>query len=477
MNARIESRVGWPKAAQRLGHGFPDSNRRGIVMMITLIVLVVLAGLAYTLTARVTSQVQRNLYVVDYQAARYACDSVFKYYQSSLGQLSYKLIDRPNEPDYSDLFRLSEEQYQQFLADYVRTKMYEYSDSNDSGSFYNLDRDSDRYSDSNNYSHSRSDSNDPNDPNASYDANSFSSYYGLPSDPNKITIPGPYGPAWPLITEPIELTIGATKVKVEVEDENAKFPIIWAATTDRSKVRSAQAALDTFLEWAQFASTSDYRLTREQIVQLKSELMDLSNVMEFGSASAADANKPADSNSAKEPNSTQTSRRSRFQARQKQQQASQLGVRTAASSYTDFSRLFNSSLVRSEMLAVPYIKSERRTESAMKYIDRWGSTQVNVNTAPRHVLEALFTMGGDAQSVAEQIIIERKNKPFKDYNDLQKRVFRFADSITRCKDYIITESKVFTIKITAYSGVATVRLTAAVLKDGKNMQTIGIISE
>ncbi len=116
-------------------------------------------------------------------------------------------------------------------------------------------------------------------------------------------------------------------------------------------------------------------------------------------------------------------------------------------------------------------------ESALKYIGRYGSNQVNVNSAPRHVLESVFMLGGSAVDAAEAVIQERKIKPFADVNDLQKRCIRYSDTVERCKDYLTTQSTFFAVKIQSSSGVATVRLTALVLRDGKNVQTLAIIAE
>ncbi|MHC4159163.1 MAG: hypothetical protein ACYSSO_08805, partial [Planctomycetota bacterium] len=52
---------------------------RGIVLLMTLILLVVLSMLGYTLCVRLAARRHRDRYLIDYQAARYACDSAMKY--------------------------------------------------------------------------------------------------------------------------------------------------------------------------------------------------------------------------------------------------------------------------------------------------------------------------------------------------------------------------------------------------------------
>ena len=106
----------------------------------------------------------------------------------------------------------------------------------------------------------------------------------------------------------------------------------------------------------------------------------------------------------------------------------------------------------------------------------WGSNKVNINTAPRHVLEAAFTFGGDADKIAEEIIQRRRIKPFTDIEDLRKSLFSYSDSIGKCEKYITTASRFFTIKVTAVSGVAEASTIIAITKDGKNIERIAVIS-
>ena len=106
----------------------------------------------------------------------------------------------------------------------------------------------------------------------------------------------------------------------------------------------------------------------------------------------------------------------------------------------------------------------------------WGSSTVNINTAPRHVLEAAFTFGGDADKIAEQIIQRRRIKPFTDMEDFRKSLFRYSDSIGKCGDYITTVSEFFTIRITAISGVAKASAIIAVTKSDKKVQRMALVS-
>jgi type II secretory pathway component PulK len=106
----------------------------------------------------------------------------------------------------------------------------------------------------------------------------------------------------------------------------------------------------------------------------------------------------------------------------------------------------------------------------------WATSKVNINTAPRHVLEAAFAFGGDADIVAEEIIQRRRIKPFASIDELRQELFRYSDSIEKSKRFITTTSRIFTIKVTATSGVAKASAIIGIAKDGKKVQRIAVIS-
>jgi hypothetical protein len=141
-----------------------------------------------------------------------------------------------------------------------------------------------------------------------------------------------------------------------------------------------------------------------------------------------------------------------------------------------FAEIFHSSLIDTEALAIPTIVGSSRKESALKYMGMWGSMKVNINTAPRHVLEAAFIFGGDEVKIAEEIIQRRRIEPFADIQDLKSELFRYSDSIGRCENYITTVSRFFTIRVTAVSGVAKASSVIAITKDGAKVKRIAVIN-
>jgi type II secretory pathway component PulK len=127
------------------------------------------------------------------------------------------------------------------------------------------------------------------------------------------------------------------------------------------------------------------------------------------------------------------------------------------------------------MLARPTIISEKRKESALKYMSLWGSTQVNINTAPRQVLEAAFTFGGQAQRIADEIIKRRQKQPFESIAQLKTDLLPYSDNIEKCIPFINTTSYVFTIHVTATSGTARASAVIVVFQVDGKPETVAVV--
>lgn len=408
----------------------------------TLVILVVLAMLGYTLTSRVAVQRHRSNYIIDYQAARYGCDSAIKYTLATLQKFNPQLVSRPNEPDFSDLFHLDEVEYEELLAEW---EMDEPFDVNTSA--YDVDiagllgiGDSIGVKDVNGFDFFA-------------DANG--------GDINEPKIRGPYGPDWPLVTKPIEIEIGTATVRIEIEDENAKYPICWAMIDEKSQRRQAEAGFETFCEWMD--------VNAPQVDLLKEQIAEISEIKPF-KINMKPIKKRTRVAAAKRTRGRRGSRRGRRGSKYK------TTVIPVSQQIADMVKLFHGSMIDTEILARPTIESETRKESALKYTGMWGSSKVNINTAPRHVLEAAFIFGGDEVEIAEEIIQRRRVKPFKDIDDLKKALYRYSDSIRGSEKYITTTSRFFTIRVTAVSGVARASTVIAIMRDKQKVVPIAVIS-
>lgn len=420
---------------------FAGKKRPGIVLLVTLVLLVVLATLGYTLSSRVAAQRHRDQYIIDYSKARYGCDSALKYALATLEDISPQLISRPNEPDFSDLFILSQADYQKLLAQWSIEKAL-----NIEGGLASASQNGD--------ANKLGDIKDVNDVNDVNDIG-LKKMVGMDlTDANSVTIPGPYGPEWPFVTELVEFEIGSAKVRIEIEDENAKYPIGWALLTDKQVQRAAQAGFEIFCEWM--------GLDRSEIDSLRGQLNQIGEIkpfkLEFEPAKTTVTVPSTTSRTARTVSRTVS--------------ATDQTVRQNS----DFARLLHSSLIDRELLARPYIQG--REESALKYIGMWASRTVNVNTAPRHVLEAAFAFGSpsDAPAIADAVIQRRRVEPFTNIDSLKQSLPRYADSIRNCEKFITTASEFFTIKVTAVSGVAKASAVAAVTKEQGKPKVVAVIS-
>ena len=432
-----------------------SSKSSGIVLLITMVVLLVLATLGYTLASRVSAQRHRDNYVVDYTNACYARDSAIKYALAALEDLnSIEFVSRPNEPDFSDLFHLSEPEYRQLLEQWAAELAKNQPELLDNSGEQPESPDLEGVDENGNITGLLSDQ-EAGDSNGKLAADS--------NAVDKLKIPGPYGPPWPFVTEPVEFEIGSTTVKIEIEDENAKYPAGWAIIDNEKVQREAQAGLETFCEWMGFDS--------DRIESVKGQLKQIGSIKPFKVEF-----KPVVQRT---PVTTQVPNPARRGARTQRVVYRTTSVSQAellTKQTKDFSKLFHSSLLDTQMLAAPTIISEDRKESALKYMGLWGTTQVNINSAPRNVLEAAFTFGGDADKIAEEIIKKRREKPFASIDELKKELFRFSDSIEKSRPYIATTSSVFAIRVTAVSGAAKASAIVIVLKkDGGGIERVAIV--
>ena len=475
----------------------PDNRqgRRGVILLVTLVILVILSTLGYTLCVQVAARRHRDQFVIDYSIARHACASSLKYALASMGSLQFDLVSRPNEPDFSDVFALSEPQYQQLLKQAAKLAADNKLAQDDLGQ-QPLDRDSLKAAAQENAGQKAAateagkkatkkkdsrktapeqakkkkaarpgDVNDFNDVN-DYDPNSESVVGLKPAE-----IRGPYGPRWPLVAEPIEFEIGSAKVKIEIEDENAKYPLGWVMIGDEKLKPIVAAGWATFCEWMGY-STGEIGLLNQDFAKIgktkpfKTEFKQETEAVEPPAALKNKITRPV-------PGAPSTVAR-RTITRKPVTVEEQMDRQNK-----EYAKLLHSSIVNTDLLSRPSIASDTRKESALKYLGLWATRNVNINSAPRQVLEAALTFGSaaDAPKIAQAIIQHRQIKPVTDVNELKQAVPQYSNALDDCRTFIVVRSTVFTIRVTAVSGVARVTALAAVAKEGDKVQQIAVISD
>jgi hypothetical protein len=268
------------------------------------------------------------------------------------------------------------------------------------------------------------------------------------------------------VTEPAEFEIGTAKVRIEIEDENAKYPLGWALMNNPEFKQETEAGFQTFCEMM--------RLDYKQIDSLREQLKQIGEIKPFELAfkPVTKTVKIPITTTAKTTSDSSTSRTPRTRiTRTTIPVSKQISDQT-----THFAKLFHSSLIDTEPLAQPTIVVGDRKEYPLKYMGLWGALQVNINTAPRHILEAALIFGGNEVEIAEEIIRQRREEPFANMEDLKNKLSRYSSSIAKCEEYITTQSTYFMIKITSTSGVATASSMIAITKDGNKVTRIAVIN-
>ncbi len=418
-------------------------RQRGIVLLLTIVVLVILTTLAYTVTVRVNRQRHRADYVINYAKAQYACDSALKAVAVGLEQLSVELISRPNEPDFSDLFAYSEEEYEAYL-DTWKHIIAQQSDTLTEGV--------------------------TEDANAS-DANE-GALFGQGDDLGLFTIQGPYGPQWPYVKEPLEFEVGTAQVRVVIEDENAKYPVIWKFMADKNAAREVDAGFRTFCEWM--------GMDHDMMASLETQLKDLAEVRpyqaEFKPIARVVKAKPTTTSRATGSGASARALRTKAARGRVQKRETITPDAQASQLKVDLTRLFNTSLIDQAPLLKPILLSDTRQENALKYIGLHASPQVNINTAPRHVLEAAFTFGGEARDLADFVILARQKAPIQDLEEFKKNHLRYAEAMEKCEPYICTTSTVFSVRVEATCGVARVTKILMLSREGQAVKRIAVVS-
>ncbi len=421
------------------------------MLLLTIVLLVVMSILGYTVSTQVSTQRHRTDYFVNYTQAQYACDSALKCVLTTFDTFALELISRPNEPDFTDLFQMDQESFDQFIEQFIEERLQSGEDLSQvewmvSSQVANAD--------------------DP-----FFDGNDTGISPDTALGPGNVQIRGPYGAPWPLTQPAIELEVGTTKVTIEIHDENAKYPLGWMLISDEESRPELEVGFQVFCEWMAIDRTEIEILTGQLAVV--GEIKPFA--LEFKPKSAAPKATPSTASrvaslrrtSSRTAGRTVTRRRIVSPADQKQQQD------------IDLARLMSSNLIDREVLARTTVEADTRKESALKYIGRYATDKVNINTAPRQVLEAVLVMGAGSDSVAmaEEIRVRRREKPFTDFAELKKDLVQYTDSLDKCEKYVSTASTVFSVKVTAKSGMASVSKIAVVAKQGKGLKPVIVLSD
>ncbi len=447
----------------------------GAALLVSVLVLVVLSSLLASLILRITMVKRRQAYMVEYQRARYALDSAMKYALAVMPNRSFSLTSRAEMPDFSDLFVMNSEEYRLFLETWIETasddqieKILKEDAAVTAEPQWSTEELLGRLT-----SMIEGQTDESHDP--FYETTPTETAEFMEFDPDDVQVPGPYGPAWPYVIEPIELQIGSAKVTITVEDENAKMPLTWAITNRQAVNKQAEAALAIFCDWMGMDMIQREALKDqlEEIYDRKTFELNPSPIMLPSQTRTTTTTTAAVTRQTGQVTTTRTTVRT---TPTPQRAASQPQQRAAIAHSTDFAKLFHSSLLDREALARPVTHTALPDQSPLKYLALWGSQRVNVNTAPRHVLEAALSFGaGDPTDLVEQIIRKRQQEPIKSINEMKDLFYGDSLAIERAKNYLTTTSNFFLVRVVSQSGNARVSAVATLVKEGRNVERLVIL--
>lgn len=464
-------------------------RRRGVALVLAAILLAVCATLLATLSIGMTMAKRRLDYQIEYQRARYALDSAAKYARTVLPEKTFSLAERDGLPDFSDQFWMTPQEQTAYLTRWLAEaapeaieKALKPSAASGASGAQPLTAEDflarlSRLFGLNAQQTSSSGQTAPASPTALTDREPVAVLPdGREVRVQDLRIPGPYRADWPLVQEPIELDISQAQVRITIEDENAKLPLTWLVAVDETLRKNAMEALTVFCDWMGY--DKDQRKTlQEQLAVIAAKKQFEINP----SPILLTVNQPASSPQQTPPTAASRRRRSRRTAEQQQQQSqpapTQTVQRPASGHAADFAKLFHSALLDQDLLARPAIRRSdadvnATAENPLRFLALWGSQRVNINTAPRPVLEAALSIGGMAEEAAEQIIRQRQKQPFKDIDELKNRLWQYNSIFDKTKDLLTTESNFFLIRIRAASGNAVVWLSQAVIKEGNKVEPL-----
>jgi len=441
-----------------------------VVLVLTLIVLTVLSAVTALLSAQITQVKRRLEYRINYQQAHYGCDSAMKYMLTVLPEKNFTPVSREGLPDFSDLYWMDQSSYEQYIRYWLQTAEEEkvnrvLKEEEVSANVPAVELPSDpalAWAEALKIILERMES-EPNEMDVS------EGYYPQEEDfryidPNRIEVPGPYGAPWPWVMEPIELEIGPARIRITIEDENAKLPLVWGMLPGEVP----EAALSIFCERMGMDEGEIEGLLEELriINEKKPFTMDPQPILIKARTAA--------------PRTRQAGRirttRGRIAAQPSASQpAAKDELRPAIANAADFAKLLHSSLLSETYLTRPLPNTGDRVESPLTYLSLWGAQEININTAPRHVLEAAFTFGGREAEIAEAIIQRRQTKPYGSLKELTDELYLYKTEIEKASKYLTTQSVFFKIRVECISGIARCAAVATVFKDRKTVEKLAIL--
>ncbi len=257
------------------------------------------------------------------------------------------------------------------------------------------------------------------------------------------------------------LSIGEAEVEIEVQDENAKWPVLWLLRSPY-RSRSAQREFSDFAESMGIKSTDAYRA--------------YTYIMKIGHQ--LDRNLPQAERQVV-VDDRRVSGNSRYQnvRRFRSFQRQMLDEKQRRETMGEFAQRWQRTLVDTEELAPLREPLPDRGYAFNDLVGIWGNNLVNINTASAEVLFTAFKPVGLTKAGAESIVEYRQTTPFRQPTDLAQVGGLQKEVVERMRDLCVVRSDSFSVHVTARLGRTTYHLIGSVYDFKGRVKFLSLVTD
>lgn len=396
-------------------HKRQPRRQRGIVLLLTLLVLLILASVIVRFVADTTLSLRAGSYRLQQQQCRYAAESGMIIGSKLISQ---KILETSQE----------------------RAKKQAATDPN--GTSDQLDT-------------AASDPNDPNKP--------------LP-DPNK-TAETTVKPEWPpYVIDRQTMDIGEAKVTIEIHDENAKWPLLWVLRPPY-KTGARESLGDALQDWARACGADSIlgvqTLRLAETVGSGLDLPPAEYEIDPNNASSG-ANSQNQTSSSRRKGRSRNRKRTTYsqQMAEQEKRHQMMGV---------FAELWHDQLRRN--LDYKDLTKHLRDQD-YAYADSlssWGASQININTAPPDLLADIFGPLGLTKDMANVIAEKRKTQPFNNPAELSDTISLNTQQVEAISRLCVVETDTYSVHVIAQLGRAQYHLQGGLYAHRGKIKNLAVI--
>jgi len=259
-----------------------------------------------------------------------------------------------------------------------------------------------------------------------------------------------------VIAQSYETQVGGVAVKVEIHDENAKLPLLWAMSSPYERMGGQNMVDQPFYTYGNLLGVASDQVR---------------GTIDLARRLAAQVHLPPtevvlQKNSERRTVSRHQGLRKEMEETKKRRLA--MGV---------FAEIWKSQLQHNlENAAL----NEPLGEGVGSFADQvgvWGSNHININTAPKEVLMAAFEPLGLTEAMAGAIVETRAQKPFNDISELKKVSGLPEEVYSYMRELCVSYSTSYSIYVTARVGRVEQRLICGIYRSRSGeLLNVGIVS-